>query len=91
VSIIEDIYQGNWYPAEQIMPSGEQYRRQKQLACAIFDHLNGQLSKSQQKLLDDYLGAAADAEGYVYMEYFRQGVLFGAHLQRELDQAGGCL
>jgi hypothetical protein len=86
MSIIEDIYRGECYPTERIIPTDECYRKSKKLAHALFDELNDQLTKEQQQLLDDYLGAMADTEGCAYLEYFRKGVLFGAQLQRELSE-----
>ena len=84
MSVIEKIYNGDYYPSEQTVPTSQAYRDAQKKMYAAFDRLNDQLPKSQQELLDEYIGLAADAHGYVSMEAYRLGIGFGLELAMEL-------
>ena len=84
MSIIERLYNGEYYPSEQTLPSSEIYREAKDAMHTAYDKLNDQLTKPQQQLLDDYAGKAADAHGYISLEAYRLGVQFGLCLAMEL-------
>lgn len=84
ISIIEKLYNGEYYPSEHTLPSSEKYIKAKEEMYAEYDKLNDQLTKPQQQLLDDYAGNAADAHGYISLEAYRLGVQFGLELALEL-------
>lgn len=84
MSIIEKIYNGDYYPSEQTVPTSQAYLDAQKKMYAAFDKLNDQLPKQQQELLDDYIGLAADAHGYISMEAYRLGIRFGLELFRDL-------
>ena len=84
MSIIEKLYNGEYYPSEQTLPSSEKYMEAKEAMHAAYDKLNDQLTKPQQQLLDDYAGKVADAHGFVSLEAYRLGVQFGLCLALEL-------
>ena len=84
MSIIELLYNGEYYPSERTLPSSEKYSKAKEEMHAAYDKLNDQLTKPQQQLLDDYVGKAADAHGYISLEAYRLGVQFGLELTLEL-------
>lgn len=84
MSIIEKIYNGDYYPSEQTVPTSPAYRDAQKKMQAAFDRLNSQLPKLQQELLDEYIGLAADAHGYISMEAYRLGIEFGLELALEL-------
>lgn len=84
MSIIEKIYNGDYYPSEETIPTSQAYREAQKNMYAAFDRLNEQLPKPQQELLDEYVGLAADAHGYVSMEAYRLGIEFGLELAMEL-------
>lgn len=77
MSIIEKLYNGEYYPSEQTLPSSEKYMEAKEEMHAAYDVLNDQLAKPQQQLLDDYAGKATDVHGYISLEASRLGVRFG--------------
>lgn len=84
MSIIEKIYSGDYYPSEQTVPASQAYQEAQREMHAAFDRLNEQLPKPQQELLDEYVGLAADAHGYISMEAYRLGIEFGLELALEL-------
>lgn len=86
MSIIEKLYNGEYYPSEHTLPSSEKYIEAKEEMHEALDKLNDQLTKPQQQLLDDYADKAADAHGYISMEAYRLGVQFGLMLFNELRQ-----
>lgn len=86
MSIIERLYNGEYYPSEHTLPSSEKYIKAKEEMHAAYDKLNDQLPKPQRQLLDDYAGKAADAHEYISLEAYRLGVQFGLMLFDELRQ-----
>lgn len=86
MSIIEKIYNGEYYPAEHLLPTSKKYLEIKKEMYILFDKLNDQLNKPQQQLLDDYVGIAADVHGYISLEAYRLGIEFGFQLLNELNQ-----
>ena len=84
MSIIEQLYNGEYYPSEHTLPSSEKYIEAKEELHAAYDVLKDQLTKTQQQLLDDYAGKVDDAHGFVSLEAYRLGVQFGLELALEL-------
>ena len=84
MSIIEQLYNGEYYPSEHTLPSSERYIKAKEEMHAAYDKLNDQITKPQQQLLDDYAGKVADAHGFISLEAYRLGVQFGLCLALEL-------
>ena len=84
MSIIEQLYNGEYYPSEHTLPSSEKYIEAKEKLHAAYDKLNNQLTEPQQQFLDDYAGKVADAHGYISLEAYRLGVQFGLELALEL-------
>ena len=84
MSIIEQLYNGEYYPSEHTLPSSERYMEAKEEMHAAYDKLHYQLTKPQQQLLDEYAGKVADTHGYISLEAYRLGVQFGLCLAMEL-------
>ena len=62
MSIIEKLYNGDYYPSEHTLPSSEKYIEAKEKLHAAYDKLNNQLTEPQQQLLDDYAGIPSVAD-----------------------------
>lgn len=84
MAIIEQLYNGEYYPSEHTLPSSAEYIVAKEQMYAAYNILNNQLTAPQQKLLDDYAGKIADAHDYISLEAYRLGVQFGLRLFMEI-------
>ena len=85
MSVLEDLYHGNLYPAEKIIPKTELYLESKKEAIALTEELQGLLTTEQFELFERYCNAKAIMSGEMYCESFRQGVILGAKLERDLN------
>lgn len=85
MSVLEDLYRGNLYPAEKIIPKTELYLESKKEAIELTKELQEQLTAEQFELFERYCNAKAIMSGEMYCESFRQGVILGAKLWRELN------
>ena len=85
MSVLEDIYHGNLYPEEKIIPKTELYLESKKEAIELTKELQKQLTAEQFELFEQYCNAKAIMSREMYCESFRQGVILGARLQRELQ------
>ena len=85
MSVIEDLYHGTLYPAERIIPKTKRYQESKQEAIRLSEELQNQLSTEQFELFETYCNATAVMADEMYCESFRQGVVLGAKLWRELQ------
>ena len=85
MSVLEDIYHGTLYPEEKIIPKAELYLVSKKEAIELTKELQEQLTAEQFELFEWYCNAKAIMSGEMYCESFRQGVILGAKLERELN------
>lgn len=85
MSFIEDLYHGTLYPSERIVPKTIRYQESKQEALRLSEELKNQLSTEQYELFETYCNAKAVMADEMYCESFRQGVILGAKLWRELQ------
>lgn len=90
MSVIEDIYNGSIYPAEQIKPDSEAFllhvQNEKELSRKLYDFL----TEEQRGVLDEYQSETAIVADLYNLEYYRAGVKFGVELFLEaLEGRGG--
>ena len=88
MSIIERLYNGEYYPAERTLPSSKKYIKVKEEMHVAYEKLNDQLSKPQQQLLDDYAGKAADAHRQISLEAISIGSSVWAVFSPGITQVG---
>ena len=84
MSAIEDIYNGQFNFAEKIKPMTEAYREARLETVKLSDQLEKMLSPNQRTVLGAYLSAHAIVSDEMQKESFRQGMILGAKLEREL-------
>ena len=84
MSIIDEIYTGQWIPAEQIRPDSAAYCAAKTKTAAVATELNETMTPEQRELWDRYVDYLVAEMDLCYREYFRRGVIFGAKLMLEI-------
>ena len=84
MGVLEDLYHGNYYPAEKIIPRTERYTESQKEAVKLAEELKHQLTAEQFNLFEAYCNAKANAAIEMYCENFRQGMIMGAKLEWEL-------
>lgn len=86
MSIIDDIYNGAYYPAELVKPDSEAFREHLQKAEKLAGQLERHLSPEQSGILDDYKEETAIVTDLYIMEFFRTGVKLGFQLLLEATE-----
>ena len=80
MSLIDDIYSGDVYPAEQVNPVSDAFREHSRKAEDLYGRLNTSLDEEQRGLLDGYRYESAAAADLCDLEFYRAGVQFGVRL-----------
>ena len=83
-SIIAQLFKGEVYPQESVLPQSKEYDAAKDERIRLLENLEAGLSEEQVKLLSDMLDADADACLLLFEAYFAEGVRFGIQLMWEL-------
>ena len=83
MSIIDDIYNGTYYPAEIVKPDSDVFREHLQKAEKLAGQLERHLSSEQRGILDDYKEETAIVTDLYNLEFFRTGVKLGVQLLLE--------
>ena len=87
MSVIDDIYNGAYYPAELVKPNSDAFREYLQRVeklAGLLEHLQ---SPEQRGILDDYKEETAIVTDLYNLEFFRTGIKLGVQLILEaLDE-----
>lgn len=80
MSIIEQIYNGNYYPAEDITPDSDAFHEHSKATEALALQLQSFLTEMQIQVLDEYKTESALVTDLYNLEYYRTGVEFGVRV-----------
>ena len=80
MSLIEDIYNGEYYPAEQVKPDSEAFFEHTARAEELCGQLERLLTAQQREALETYEDEAAIVTDLYNLEFFRSGIRFGIRL-----------
>ena len=87
MSVIDDIYNGAYYPAELVRPDSDAFREHLQKAEALSGRLARALDEEQNGILDEFKEESAIVTDLYNLEFYRAGVKFGIRLLLEaLDE-----
>ena len=82
-SLLERLYRGEIFPAEDIVPRSKTYRDAEDEQNRCHDQLEEKLSEELVELLEEYKAASEDTHR-VHLEHtFAAGVSFGVRLMLE--------
>ncbi len=86
VTIMEQIYNGDLHPAEQVLPKKPEYKK----ACSEFANLTSkmkeQFSEDNYELLEQVLTLHAIIENFENLEFLRYGMSLGLKLMQEASE-----
>ena len=83
MSVIDDIYNGAYYPAELVKPDSDAFREHLQKAEALSGRLARALDEEQNGILDEFKEESAIVTDLYNLEFYRAGVKFGIRLLLE--------
>lgn len=85
MSILRQIYDGDYYPAEQIVPTSWEYREKREACNLAQDKLEWALRAEKEPYLTEFLDRYADVIDIMQYEFFREGIRLGLSLAQELQ------
>jgi hypothetical protein len=86
MSVIDDIYNGDLYPSEQVKPDSIAFKEHSGNAEELSRRLQNALAGDQLGILEAYKSEAAMVTDLYNLEFYRAGVKFGIRLLlEELD------
>ena len=83
MSVIDDIYNGELYPSEQVKPDSAVFRSHAKAAEELSVRLDGVLTEEQRGILEEYKSEAAIVTDLYNLEFYRAGVSLGVRLLLE--------
>lgn len=83
MSVIDDIYNGAYYPAELVKPDSDAFREHLQRAEALSGRLARALDEEQNGILDEFKEESAIVTDLYNLEFYRAGMKFGVGLLLE--------
>ena len=83
MSVIDAIYNGEYYPSEQVTPDSAIFAEHAANAQRLSERLEALLSAEQRDALDAYKSEAAVVTDLYNVEFYRAGVQFGVRLLLE--------
>ena len=87
MSLIDDIYNGAYYPAELVRPDSDAFREHLQKAEKLAGQLERHLNSEQSGILDEYKEETSIVTDLYNLEFFRTGFKLGVQLILEaLDE-----
>lgn len=90
-SLLEQIYSGAVFPAEDIVPNSPEYRAAMKEQGRLRDKLEARLPENGEELLHEYDGAFEDAHRLHLRLTYAEGVRFGVRIILETLCEGGKL
>jgi len=85
-SIVNALYNGRLFPAEQIVFHDKRYRSYMQKQISAFEKLNLSLTTEQRKLLEKYKDCTNISNAYILQRTFRKGFNIGAKIIIEVER-----
>lgn len=83
MSLIDDIYNGAYYPSEQVKPDSESFLEHAACAEKLAGQIERLLTAEQREALDAYKSEAAIVTDLYNLAFYRAGVQFGIRLLLE--------
>ena len=88
MSLIDDIYNGAYYPLEQVKPASEAFKEHADSAERLSCLLESQLTEQQRETLAAFKREDAVVTDLYNLEFYRAGVQFGVRLLLEALSGG---
>lgn len=82
--VLDDLYCGNIYPAEQVVPHKKEYRKLHRHTGELFTELEEKLSKEQMELVNQFHTHVVDVHCMELEAHFHYGFSLGMMLMKEV-------
>ncbi|MCC8100999.1 MAG: hypothetical protein LIP11_01650 [Clostridiales bacterium] len=86
MKVMEALYNGLLYPAEQVVPDTPRYHEAVKAMYEIMCDFEGSLDKEIYKRIDSLLDLEAELSDIMEMEFFKYGLSLGMKLSEESDE-----
>lgn len=86
MKVMEALYDGLLYPAEQVVPDTPRYHEAVNAIHEIMCDFEGSLDKEVYKRIDSLLDLEAESSDIMEMECFKYGLSLGMKLSQESDE-----
>ena len=84
MSILKQLFDGDYYPSEQIVPNSKEYIEKRTLSNAALAKLEQALGSEDDPALTRFLDTYAEVIDLMNYEFFKEGIRFGMELKKEL-------
>lgn len=82
--VLDDLYCGNIYPAEQVVPHEKEYRKLHRHTGELLTELEEKLSKEQMELVNQFHTHVIDVHCMELGAHFQYGFSLGLMLMKEV-------
>lgn len=82
--VLDDLYCGNIYPAEQVVPHEKEYRELHRHTGELLTELEKKLSKEQMELVNQFHTHVVDVHCMELETHFQYGFSLGMMLMKEV-------
>lgn len=82
--VLDDLYCGNIYPAEQVVPQDREYRRLHKHTVVLLAELEEKLSKEQMELVNQFHSHVIEVHCMGVEVQFQYGFSLGLVLMKEV-------
>lgn len=82
--VLDDLYCGNIYPAEQVVPHEKEYRKLHRHTGELLTELEEKLSKEQMELVNQFHTHVIDVHCMELEAHFQHGFSLGMMLMKEV-------
>lgn len=83
MSVMEQLYYGQIYPCEKIVPEDKEYQEANRQAGDLLRKLSEKLGKEDCEMLEQLCSCRSAAEDILSEEYFKYGLSLGLRLMQE--------
>ena len=86
MSILKQLFDGEYYPSEQVVPTSPDYGEKRAICIQAQTELEQVLGDDDDPHLTKFLDAYADVIDLMNFEFFKEGIRFGMSLTNELQK-----
>lgn len=85
MSILKQLFDGDYYPSEQVVPQSDEYKSKRTDCNIALTELEQALGSEDDPALTRFLDIYAEVIDLINFEFFKEGIRFGIALTRELE------
>lgn len=85
MSILKQLFDGDYYPSEQIVPKSQKYIEKRTVCNGALAELEQALGSEDDPALTKFLDTYAEVIDLMNYEFFKEGIRFAMELRKELQ------